>query len=654
MAKILKTTCLILGLMMLILIIGVGVLITVVSPDKFKPIITAQVFKYTGRQLTIDGDLSWTLFPYLGVKVGHMVLNNAAGFPQKVFAEVTQATVAVKLLPLLHAKIEASGIALTGVKLNLVKNVNGETNWQDLQAKPAPTAGIALPNKAAARRDDQPVTTLPADSNKKFITTLEIPSLDIINAGITWDDQQLKQHVEIKQFELHASNISLDKAFPMKSTLNFAVTNPAASGQVSLAGQISLDLDKQTYFMKEVALVIKTDTDKKKLALDIKGDLTANLAQQTLKFDNFVGHMANLTLTGKVNIAELTTHPHATGHLQAQPFDLKQWLQAIGQDSTSVTVAKNVSADFDFATTNAKNATAGNPYAGLQAVNAQGKIKIEQLEAANLKINNIDMQTKLQDGVLALTPLSASLYQGRLVAQAKVNFTSATPQISLQSTLTGIQAEPLLKDLNSEGSKLKVKGVGNVDMQVTTAGLNADSVVRNLNGTGRFSLNNGVVDGIDVAYLADSAYALAQSQASKTQDTGSTTFGNLAGTVTMNNGVVTNNDLVLDAPRFESKGQGTIDLVNKQINYLLQTVSKEAALNKGKNIMNVYNLTIPVRIAGNFKNPSIKLDTGDILKQVAAQQAEHVRDQIKSKIKDQIKNQLPGKAGELLQNLLGQ
>lgn len=655
MTKILKTASLILSLIILIFVVGVGVLITVVSPNKFKPIIAAQVLKYTGRQLTIDGNLSWTFFPYVGVKVGHMVLKNPSGFSEKVFAEVDQATVAVKLMPLLHATIEANGIVLSGVKLNLIKNASGETNWQDLRSEPTPAkASMQLPNLAGTRSDDQPVTNLPANSNKKLITTLEIPSVDVTNASITWDDHQLNQRVDIKQFELHATDISLDKAFPISSTFNFSVKNPATSGQVSLAGKISLDLNKQTYLIKDVALTINTQAGAKKLALDVKGNLAADLAQQTLKLDDFVGRIANLTLTGKVNVSELTTHPHATGHLQAQPFDLKQWLAAIGQDNAGITVAKNVSADFDFLTNANSGGATGNPYAGLQAVDAQGQIKIEQLQAAKLNVNNIDVQTKLHNGVLELSPLSASLYQGHLVAQAKIDFTVATPQISLQSTLTGVQAESLMQDLSGPDGKLKVKGLGNLDLQLTTAGFNADAAVRNLNGTGRFSFNNGVVDGVDVGYLVDSAYALAQSRTNDTQNTNSTAFGNLTGTLAIRSGVITNNDLLIDSSRFDTKGQGTINLVTQQINYSLQTVSKDAAQDKGKNILNIYNLTIPIRIVGNFKSPSIQLDTSDILKQVAQQQVEHARDQVKNKIRDQIKKQLPGQAGEMLQTLLGQ
>jgi AsmA protein len=287
-------------------------------------------------------------------------------------------------------------------------------------------------------------------------------------------------------------------------------------------------------------------------------------------------------------------------------------------------------------------------------MNVQGQVKIEQLQAAKLKVSNVNIQTHLDNGVLEFLPITAALYQGDIQSQAKINFTSAVPKISLDAKLTNLQAEPLLQDLSGDSSKLKLKGAATIDLQITTSGLATQAILKNLNGNGRFSFKNGVLEGIDLAYLVDSAYALVQKQAATTQNTNSTEFGDLNGSAVITNGVVNNNDLYLNSPRFETKGQGSIDLVNQQINYLLQTVSKDAAKNKGKNILNIYNLTIPIRVSGNLKNPSIELDSADLLKQVAKQQVEHVQDKLQEKVKEQLKDKIPGDAGALLQNLLSQ
>jgi len=174
-------------------------------------------------------------------------------------------------------------------------------------------------------------------------------------------------------------------------------------------------------------------------------------------------------------------------------------------------------------------------------------------------------------------------------------------------------------------------------------------VLKNLNGTSRFSVNNGVVEGIDIAYLLDSASNAVNGKFSTSgSNSNQTKFNTMSGAAVIHNGVMTNNDLLLDSPRFTAKGSGTIDLVNQRIDYLLQTEIKQAEQNQKNNIVNLYGLAIPIHIAGDLKNPSIRLDTSVLAKAVAQQQLKKAQ----GKIEEQIKKKIP-EAGQLLQNLLG-
>lgn len=648
--------------------------------------IAAQVLKHTGRDLAIDGDITWTFFPSLGLKVGHMVLGNPAEFKQKVFAEIDQATIGVKLLPLLHAKIESTGVSLRGLKLNLIKNASGATNWQmqpvtKLSADTANTAEVVTAGidatKAAplAKQDDL------QDSKGKFDVSLEIPSVDITDSQVAWMDEQTKKSADISQFELHAKDIRFDRAFPLAVTFNFAAKNPSVTGSFSLNGKIKLDLDQQQYTVADLAVVIKTTQGDKNITADIRGNLAAdmqkqiinltgfsshltqlpgikesvdiksemvvNLAQQTAKLTDFIATVANLKLSGNVNVSDLSSSPHAVGHLQAEPFDLKKFLQAIGQDSASIDVAKMLTADVDF--------TAEAPKTTLiQAISLQGKIKLDQIQAAKMKASNLVINAHLQNGILEFTPITAQLYQGTLESQAKINLTTTTPQISAQAKLANVQAEPLMQDLGSQGSKIKVKGTANIDLQITTAGTSSDVVVRNLNGNSHFSFKNGQVSGINIGNMIDSAYAFIKRQPAPAKGEEVTNFGDLTGTALIHNGVITNNDLVVTGPRFDTKGQGTIDLVNKQINYALKTTTKDVGKNHDdKDALNLYSYAIPISISGSLNNPSIRLDTQAIAQEVAKQQIKKVETQVQEKVRDQIKEKVAGQAGALLQNLLG-
>ena len=228
------------------------------------------------------------------------------------------------------------------------------------------------------------------------------------------------------------------------------------------------------------------------------------------------------------------------------------------------------------------------------------------------------------------------------------------PQIALQAKLTGVQIQPLLQDLNRQHDKIKIKGAGDINLQITSAGLESNTIIRNLNGTFNFVFKNGQLEGVNLGYLIDSAYAVVKHQTPPSTGDEATNFGQLSGTGVILNGIIINKDLVLDSPRLVSKGDGTVDLMNQKINYNLKTTTKDVGANHNdKDMLNLYGLAIPINISGDLNNPVIRVNAQAILQEVADQQVQKIQNKIGDKLNDQIKNNLPGKASDILQNFLG-
>jgi AsmA protein len=620
MTKILKNTISAIVIFIFLLVLAFGLLVTFVSPNKIKPLIVEQVAKYSGRQLTMDGDLSWTIFPYLGVKIGHAELNNPSSSKtkSKQFIEIDHATVGVKLLPLLHSAVEFNEITLAGVKINLVKNADGSNNWSGMERQSKQE--LANPTTPSAA--------------KKPAYSLQIPVFDIDDGVVTYTDLQTNSSAQLNNFEFLAKDISLDKPFTFSSSFDLTAKNPDAAGKAKVSGKVTANLEKDLYTLKDFDFTLDTKLNKKAVTFDLSADVSADLAKQTLAFTDLTSHLANLTLKGTVNVTQLFGATQAQGHLEAPAFDLKNLLQAVGKDNPNLQTAKNVTGAFDF------SAALTGKTSLLQALKADGKIKVAELQAAKLRGSNVVAATSMQNGMLQLSSLTASLYQGSVQASGKVNLLTTDTPISFQAKLTDIQAEPLLADLDSQGSKITVKGVGNIDVQATTSGLDSNNIVKNLNGTSTFSFQNGVLDGINIGYYIDTANNFIHGQSPPAKGENVTNFGNLTGTAVISNGVVTNNDLALVSPRFDSKGQGTLNLVSQQINYNLQVKPKIPGQDGGIN-----GMTIPITVTGSLNNPSINLDVKSLAQYVAKQKL--------NSVKDKLKDQLKGKAGDILGNFLG-
>ncbi|SRR5579883_159206 len=611
MKRFLKYTGVVLGVIVLLVVLLPILLVTFVNPNQLKPLIINQVKTSTGRELTIDGDLSWTIYPSLGVKIGHMELSNPPNFTQKTFAEIERATISVKLIPLLHHQIESDGITLDGMKLYLIKQANGKNNWE---------MGTASSHPVSESVSASSSTPTPAAFG------LAVSNITVSNAAVSWQNEQTQQVFDITQFELQAKNIELLKPFPFKMSFQFTGRNPAVSGSILLTSNVTVDLADQLYTLNDLRLAAKDQQGEKHFDTAITGDVVTNLNRQTMTITNLTGHVANLTLTGAVDISKLLTQPYTVGHLLIQPFDAKEWLRATGQDAAALQTLKNVGGHVNF--------SAGTT---LQSVNLQGDMSVEEIRASNVQVSSVKVRTQMTNGILTLAPMTAAFYQGTLQGETKIDLNHPVPQIRTDANLANVQIEPLMVDV-AKRSKLTLAGTGNINLQVSTSGTDADAIIRNLNGTGHVSLTNGALKGIDIPYLIDNATSLLKHQAPTHANTNQTPFGSLTGSMNIHNGVVANNDLLLDTSLTQTQGHGQIDLVQQQINYQLETIWKQNP-----------DITIPISISGNLSNPSMKVDASEVVRKMARERLEKV----KSEIQEQgIGPGLRLRRREILNNLL--
>ena len=629
MKKWIKITASFLAIIVLIPIFAFILLITLVNPNRFKPFITDQVQKYTGRQLTMEGNLSWSFYPYLGVKVGHTELNNPSGFQQKVFAELDSGTVGVKVAPLFSAKIESSGLALNGLKLNLIRNADGTTNWQDLQTP-------------SAKNSNPAPTTAPTASRSKAAMIVAITGVDVTNATINWIDLQAKQNTTVDQLSFHAKDITANRPFPITAEFHFSGKNPDMSGKFDFTTSASFNQEKQLYRFREIEFSAQIQQAEKNYKINSTASLVVDGANQTAEFSDWKGDFADIHWTGKLEIKNLNTQPVAMGYIQTHPFVLQDVLTSLGQKASDVPKANKVKADLNFTFDTAKVTSA------LQKITLQGVITASDFQAQKVKATNLIAHIQLENGVLNLSSLSAVFYQGNLQGDAKINLNNANPDIALNAKLTHVQAEPLLTDLINN-SQLKFSGASDLDLQITTIGTDKNVILHNLNGTAKLSVSNGTLKGIDIAYLANAAFSIAKGKSPSMKNEDQTKFGNLTANAVIHNGVIQNDDLLLSMQDYTTSGKGNIDLVNQQINYSLGTKAKHDPESSKSDLLNLYGLTIPMKITGNLNHPNVGLDTADLTKQIAELQLQRG----KEKIKDQISKAIPGDAGKLLKNLLG-
>ena len=642
-----------------------------IDANKVKTQISSLVYEKTGRTLSINGDLSWSFFPWIGFRIQNVSLGNPTNFnAPSPFATLKEADISVRLLPLLTGKIAVRNISFDGLQVYLVRNAQAQTNWSEWQT--------TMPTNAPST----PTTTKPAADKDHDAPSLNISIADftIVNSTISYDDAQAHQHLSVANLYLEGTNIGTQQLFPLNFSFDLSAPFFSKPLAVTFNGNFNIDANLQTFAINQIDLTMNN--------LELQGNLSAKNLLDKINFQGDL-HMLPMDLTKvlpEFNITlpafqepgvlqnvsgdiafngdqnSLSIKPlkitvdgsNLIGSVDVKNFATPAIMFKLDLDSINLDryLPVTPAAQKNSATPSPATATASNPDQPinlpidmLRKLNIDGTFNINQLVASKLHLNTVALSFAAHQGLIKLAPIRANLYEGSFAGSTTLDVRGALPQYNFATTLTNVQAKDLLTDLT--GSTL-LTGTANFDATLNTQGNSVDQLKNHLNGNGKFSFTKGVLNGININYELARAKALMGKTAQPAAPAQNTTdFGQVTGTYQVTNGLVTNNDLLITSPSFTGKGSGTANLNNSQLNYHLKLLSSQ--------IPELKDYQVPINISGSFKSPNVNLDMQDILKQVFAHQRKQAANELKNQTKDQAGKYLGNNkdAQQLLNNILG-
>ena len=325
MKKFLKILAWLVGSVVVLLVAAAIVVPMVFDLNDYRSQISALVKKQTGRELTIEGKMKLSLFPWLGVDIGKMELSNAPGFGPAPFARIGGAEVKVKLLPLLHEKVETDKIVLSGLELNLGRRADGSTNWSDLVK--APAAAAPAPQKGAPAAKGGAGNALGA---------LAIGGIELRDASVSWDDRMSGARYAVSHLNLVSGAVRPGQPFGVTLAFDADSNKPAVNGHVKFASRVTLDLANQRFRLDATDLA--ADLHGKllaggKAAFTLHSDITFDLPAQRYRLD---GTALSADLAGKLapgGKVAATLHGDISADLKAQTVRLTALkLSALGVD----------------------------------------------------------------------------------------------------------------------------------------------------------------------------------------------------------------------------------------------------------------------------------------------------------------------------------
>ncbi|TJY63217.1 AsmA family protein [Sinimarinibacterium sp. CAU 1509] len=284
MAKPFKIFLIVSGSLLALLLVAAVALPLLFDPNNFRTQIAESVKKETGRDFAV-GDIKLKVFPWLRVALSDARLGNAEGFGDQPFAEVGQLGVGVKLMPLLtDHQVQVSSLTLDGLSLNLAKDKNGRSNWQDL-----------IDRQSA--KEEQPKEQGETDSSIK-LKDIDIAGISITDASLRYSDAQAGKAYSVNPLNLEIGALQPGKPFDVKLDVTTTSDKPKATAELELSTRITPDLEGQRYTLDDVIAKIKANGEEMGLDADgtLKLQLIADVGAQTYSIN---GLDAQLQAQGK-------------------------------------------------------------------------------------------------------------------------------------------------------------------------------------------------------------------------------------------------------------------------------------------------------------------------------------------------------------------
>ena len=321
-----------LGLLLLVVALGFA-LTQLFDPNDYKDEIRQLARDKANLELSINGDIGWSLFPWLGLELTDTTLASAAN-PSQPFADLRLLGLSVRVLPLLRKEVQMSDIRIDGLNLTLQRDEQGHGNWQDIgrPAKPAqaPTTSAA-PDSSVTASNDAPSVSRPM--------RLDIDSLTLSNARIDYRDAKSGQQYSAENIQLSTGAVHEGASIALQMSAFFGSNQPVLRARAELQGQLRFDRALKRYQLEDLKLSGEASGEPfqgKTLTFATQGQLLLDQAAQIAEWNGLKLSVNQLRALGEIKLHNLDTQPALEGGLSIAQFNLREFLAGIGQPVPSM------------------------------------------------------------------------------------------------------------------------------------------------------------------------------------------------------------------------------------------------------------------------------------------------------------------------------
>lgn len=667
------------GLVVLLLIAGITFSL-VFDPNDYRENISAQVKESTGRDLTIEGDLDLSIFPWLAVDVGRSQLGNAPGFGDEPFASFDSAKLSVRLLPLLLRREVVIGTAeLEALDVNLEVNSRGVSNWQDLaEAGQADAAGEPAADGAAPRG------------------TLDIAGIEVRAANLSYDNAQLNEQYRLSNLNLSTGAVTAGEPIDIQGGFDFDAQPGDTSGNVAIETTVAFDSDAATIAFADFVIEGKVNGEG-----EVPSDFSVSAAAIELKTEDRIADLGaievaviDIDLTADVEPFSYANSPTPSATISIDAFSPRSVMQTLGIEipdtadpaalskliidakaevsertvslsdlvlvldettfrgdlvvprQSSGTYRLNLAADsieldryMAPATDDSASGGSGGaapveiPAELIRSINARGNLTVESASLGGMLFENVVVGLNSANQQLRVHPISAEFFDGAYKGDVRINASGNVPVLSVNEQIQNVSLTALGAAMLERNN---LSGTIDGSFQLSGRGNDMAEVQRTLGGNMSFTLKDGVWEGTDVWYQLRRARALFRKETPPEPVLpAQTRFSEVRATSRVTNGIMQNDDFYAELPFMQVNGRGTVNLPEATVDYSLsgRVLEQPEFVDEitPEELEDLTATVIPLKITGPLASPSIAIDFEALLR-------ERVQEELEDKLKDKLED----------------
>ncbi|MBZ4072169.1 outer membrane assembly protein AsmA [Escherichia fergusonii] len=605
-------------ILLVVLVAGFSALVLLVNPNDFRDYMVKQVAARSGYQLQLDGPLRWHVWPQLSILSGRTILTAQGASQPLVRADNMRLDVA--LWPLLSHQLSVKQVMLKGAVIQLT------------------------PETEAVRSEDAPVApkdnTLPDNAEDRG-WSFDIASLRVSDSVLVF------QHEDDEQVTVRDIRLQMEQDSQHRGSFEFSgrVNRDQRDLSLSLKGTV----DASDYPHDLTADIQQIDwqlqgADLPKQGIQGHGQFRAQWqeAQKRLSFEQINLTANDSNLTGQAQVALLEKLEWLL-RLQFAQLNLDNLLPMNDVMTTQNGVAQQGQNQPTLPRPVISSRIDEPAYQGLKGFAADILLQANNVRWRGMDFADVTAQMTNKAGLLEIIQLQGKLNQGVVSLPGTLDATASHPRIVFHPRLENVEIGTILNAFNYP---ISLTGKMSLAGDFSGADIDANAFRHTWQGTAHVEMADTRMEGMNFQQMIQQAVERNGGDVKAAENFDNVTrLDHFSTDLTLDNGVVTLDDMQGESPMLALSGAGTLNLAEQTCDTQFDIRVVGGWNGESKLIDFLKETPVPLRVYGNWQQLNYSLQVDQLLRK-------HLQDEAKRRLNDWAERNKDSRNGKDVKKLL--